>query len=194
MTDIPTAVKPAELAALQELAGGQTVLECGAFYGACTVALAKVAGAVHSVDWHHGDEQAGKVETLSTYIENLRRYGVEDRVVTHVGRFEDVLPRLRPGTFDGCFLDGFHDRASVERDLRLICRLVRRPGWIAAHDYGLFGVEPAVSEFLATSRYQLESVTETLAVLRVPPPAWRRAARRLPAPAKRAARRLTRLA
>jgi hypothetical protein len=83
-TDIPTAVKPNELAALQMPAGGQTVLECGALYGASTVALAQVAAMVHSVDRHHGDEQAGEVETLSSYLDNVRRYGAAGRVVTIV--------------------------------------------------------------------------------------------------------------
>lgn len=189
LVDVFTSVRPSEMDALRELAVGQTVLECGAFYGASTIALARVARVVHSVDWHHGDEQAGKHETLCLYMDNLRRYGVADKVITHVGRFEDVLPRLRPASFDGCFLDGLHDRASVERDLRLIRPLMRRRGWIAAHDFGIYGVEPAIHAFIAGSTYRLDSIVETLAILR-PARAWRRAARRLPAPVKDAARRL----
>jgi hypothetical protein len=192
-SDIPTAVKAAEAEELQDLARGVVVLECGAFYGFSTVVLAQVALVVHSVDWHHGDEQAGRVETLPDYLTNLKRYGVADRVVTHMGRFEDVLPSLRPGSFDGCFLDGQHDRASLDRDLRLIHPLIRRRGWIAVHDYGLFDVTPAVEAFVAWSRYEVDSVAESLAVLRPRVHPARKAAARLPEPVKRPLRGLEQL-
>jgi len=160
------------------------VLECGAFFGYSTVVLASVADHVHSVDWHHGDKDAGPYETLQDYMANLSRYGIADRVTAHVGRFEDVLPMLRAHSFDGCFLDGQHDRASVDRDLELVRRLMRRPSWIAVHDYGLFDVQPAVDAFIRDSGYRVEGVTDTLAVLRSVHPA-RTIARKLPRPIKR---------
>jgi Methyltransferase domain len=190
-SDIPTAVKIPEAERLQQLAAGCVVLECGAFYGFSTIVLAQVARAVHSVDWHHGDEQAGQVETLPDYLANLERYGVADRVVTHIGRFEDVLPHLRLSNFDGCFLDGQHDRASLDRDLRLVHPLIKRRSWIAVHDYGLFDVAPALHAFEDWSGYELDDVAESLAVLRPRVhPARKAVSRLLPEPVKRPFRRL----
>jgi hypothetical protein len=183
-TDILTAIRPAEAERLQELARGQVVLECGAFYGYSTVVLASVAAHVHSVDWHHGDKDAGAYETLQDYMANLTRYDVADRVTAHVGRFEQILPMLRASSFDGCFLDGQHDRASVDRDLEMVRRLMRRPSWIAVHDYGLFDVKPALDDFVRGHGYRYEGVIETLAVVRSVHPA-RTVARRLPPPIKR---------
>jgi len=143
MTGIPTALTRAEAAQLQELARGGLVLELGAQYGASTIALAGTARRVHSVDWHAGDSMAGHMNSLEAYFANLRRANVTN-VVTHVGRFEDVLPLYRDGSFDGSFLDGEHDRASVERDTELAMRLVRRGGFFAWHDYGRFEVAGVV--------------------------------------------------
>ncbi|MBO0835409.1 MAG: class I SAM-dependent methyltransferase [Actinobacteria bacterium] len=192
-SDIPTAVKPSEADLLLQVASGGMVLECGAFYGFSTIVLAQVARRVHSVDWHRGDAHAGLVDTLPDYLENLKRYNAADRVVTHIGRFEDVLPYLRPGSFDGCFLDGQHDRASLDRDLRLIHPLIGRWGWLAVHDYGLFDVAPALEDFVRWSDYELVRVAETLAVLRPRVHLARRAARRLPEPVKRTVRHVRRL-
>ncbi|MBO0730772.1 MAG: class I SAM-dependent methyltransferase [Acidimicrobiaceae bacterium] len=191
-SDIPTAVKPSEANLLLQVASGGVVLECGAFYGFSTVMLAQVARLVHSVDWHRGDEHAGQVDTLPDYLENLKRYNVTDRVITHLGRFEDVLPYLRRGSFDGCFLDGQHDRASLDRDLRLIHPLIGRTGWIAVHDYGLFDVAPALEDFVSWSGYELVRVAETLAVLRPRVHLARKAARRLPEPVRRTVRQVMR--
>jgi predicted O-methyltransferase YrrM len=188
-TDIQTALSQAETSALQELARGKIVLECGAFWGHSTIAMALTALRIHSVDWHRGDEHAGYVETLSTFVANLRRYGVDNKVVSHVGRFADVLPQFRPNAFDGCFLDGQHDRGSVEQDLGMIRLLVKRGGWIAMHDYGLFDVAPASESFTRTSEFRLERVVDTLAILRSDVPLLRRAAKRLPEPVKRLMRR-----
>ena len=55
------------------------------------------------------------------------------------GRFEDEVPRLVDQGFkqaDGAFIDGMHDLASVERDLKLALMLVKPGGFIALHDYG----------------------------------------------------------
>ena len=189
-TDVHTSLKPAEAEALQELARGQVVLECGAWLGYSTIVLAQTAVEVHSVDWHHGDEQSGFLDTLPGYLSNLERYGVDRHVVTHVGRFEQVLPKLNARTFDGCFLDGKHDRESVDRDFRMLHRLMRRPAWIAVHDHGLFDVQPAVEAFLGWSGYRLETVVATLAVLRRGRhPARHAAAFVLPTPVKRALKR-----
>jgi predicted O-methyltransferase YrrM len=159
-TDITTALTVGEATTLRELADGKAVLELGAHYGFSTIVLARVTKELHSVDWHKGDPHAGLGDSLLTYRENLRRYGVEDKVVTHVGRFGDVLPAFREHYFDGCFVDGEHDFDSVVADGRLAWALVRPGGWVAFHDYGRFGVKRAVDAIARPDR-----VVDSLAVL-----------------------------
>ena len=159
-TDITTALTVAEATTLRELADGKAVLELGAHYGFSTIVLAAVTKELHSVDWHKGDPHAGLADSLLTYRENLRRYGVEDKVISHVGRFGDVLPAFRDHYFDGCFVDGEHDFDSVVADGRLAWGLVRPGGWVAFHDYGRYGVKRAVNALARPDR-----IVDTLAVL-----------------------------
>jgi predicted O-methyltransferase YrrM len=147
--DILTALTEAEQRCLADLARGCVVLEVGAQHGASTVAMAREADLVHSVDWHRGDPDAGEGDTLLDYWRNLHVYGVRDRVVAHVGDVALVLPALRPASFDGVFLDGCHQEEAVRRDVGLVEPLVVPGGWFAFHDYGRFGVAPAVDDFVA---------------------------------------------
>lgn len=137
-SDVQSAVTLAEATALANLARGKTVLEMGAWHGFSTIVLASVAELVISVDWHQGDDHAGKQDTWATFENNLVRYGVADRVVVHKGRFEDELPKLAVAGLqvDGVFLDGMHDEASVSRDTGLALALIKPRGFIAWHDYG----------------------------------------------------------
>jgi predicted O-methyltransferase YrrM len=136
--DIMSAVTYEEADKLAELANGANVLELGAQYGFSTVVLAQVAKLVCSVDTHQGDAQAGFADTWDTFISNLERYAVTDKVHPMRGKFEHVLPQLaeRCIEFDGAFIDGAHDKVSVQRDLDLTVPLIRSGGWIAFHDYG----------------------------------------------------------
>jgi hypothetical protein len=149
--DIETALTENEKSCLAELARDAVVLEVGSQQGASTVAMAREAKVVHAVDWHRGDPDAGEGETLLPYWRNLHYYGVRDRVVTHIGDSALVLPTLRPGAFNGVFLDGCHEEEAVRRDLALAQPLVEPDGWFAFHDYGRFGVTPVVDEFVESS-------------------------------------------
>ena len=137
-TSIVTAVTVEEATELARIATGKTVLELGAYHGFSTIVLASVAERVISVDWHQGDDHAGRGDTWDLFINNLRQYGVADKVTVCRGRFEDEVPRLvdQGFTADGAFIDGMHDLASVERDLKLALMLVKPGGFIALHDYG----------------------------------------------------------
>jgi predicted O-methyltransferase YrrM len=134
---IPSAVTHEEATKLVELASGGNVLELGAQYGFSTVVLAQVAKLVCSVDTHQGDVQAGFADTWDTFQGNLKSYGVTN-VHPLRGKFEDILPQLaeRAIMFDGVFIDGAHDKASVQRDLDLALPLIYPGGWVAFHDYG----------------------------------------------------------
>lgn len=172
--EIPSAVSPDECSKLAELAHNRTVLEVGSWLGRSTVALASVAKAVHAVDWHKGDAHSGEGhDTLAEFTANLVRRGVRDKVVIHVGRNEEILPTLTPGMFDLVFVDSFHTREAVERDISLVRPLVAIGGTIAFHDYGIshgdppFGVTQAVDAFCASLGIWKPEVTGTLAVVRL---------------------------
>lgn len=161
LPDIPSSVTREEALRLTELSRDSVVLEVGSWWGFSTVAMALVAKRIHAVDWHLGDEHAGHDESLGPLVANLDRHGVRDRVIVHVGDAADVLPAFRPGMFAGAFIDAFHETEAVRRDIQLVLPLVHDRGWIAFHDYGLFGVKEAVDEL----GWDIE-LTDTLAVVR----------------------------
>jgi len=170
-TDIHTGVTDAEADELTRHATDRRVLECGSWHGFSSVVMGRVAAHVDAVDWHHGDPHAGIQDTEAVMRGNLVRYGVEDRVTVHVGRFEDVLPTMGGG-YDVVFVDGMHDAASVSRDLSLVERLVRPGGYLLLHDYDVpvgwgFEVRETVDAWLAQRPdWTHERTVEKLAVVR----------------------------
>ena len=168
--DVPTSMSAKEGRKLSEIAEGRTVLELGAWQGYSTIILAQVAHETHSVDWHHGDPHAGEGSTLGSYLRNLQRYGLLTDVVTHIGRFEHVLPAMRNHYFDVVFIDGQHDYESVRSDTEQALRLVKTGGTLAFHDYGVqassegggaFGVTRVVDEL----PWPLVDLVDSLAIV-----------------------------
>lgn len=172
--DIHTGVYRSEAEALARLAQGQRVVEFGTWHGYSAVVMGQVAERLVTVDWHHGDEQAGVQETLPIFVESLARYGLRDKVVTIVGQFPDVAPTLAADYFTLGFLDGKHDLESVTRDLDLIAGLLDRPGCVlACHDYerGISGVTfevtPAIETFhRAHPEWRKVELVESLYVMK----------------------------
>ena len=138
LPNILSAVTENEAYALADLARGKTVLEMGAWEGFSTVVLASVADHVTSVDWHQGDDHAGQADTWTSFIENIVRYQVADRIEVIRERFEAALPQLAVDgrQFDGCFLDAQHDYESVSRDIGLALPVLKPGAFFAFHDYG----------------------------------------------------------
>lgn len=142
---IPTHMTPEEVSALVELARGKYVLEVGSWLGHSTVAMAQVARCVWAVDWHRSDAElaasiGGTFDSARPFLDNLDAAGVRDRVVAVIGRSEEVLFRLGLRAFNLSFLDGGHSADQVFVDARGAIEATTRPGVLAAHDYGLFGV------------------------------------------------------
>ena len=162
--EIPSAVSNDEAIELAYLSRDRKVLEMGSHYGFSTIVIAQNAKEFHSVDWHQGDSMAGRGDNLVVYRMNLMRHGQHNRVVSHVGRFESVLPTMAAEQFDMVFLDGEHDHASVERDLQLALRVLKPGGIIAFHDYGRFEVQPVVDDW-AEDIGQDVRVVDSLAIV-----------------------------
>jgi hypothetical protein len=168
--DIESSLSEAEGRTLAELAEDAIVLELGAWLGRSTVCMAQTAAKLYSVDWHRGDEHAGLAPTLTPYLRNLQRYGLVDRVVSILGRFEDVVPAFGARYFDLVFLDGFHTYESVMADVEMIAEL--EAPTLAFHDYGVvasshgggaFGVTQAVNETFG----EPTRIVDTLAIVEV---------------------------
>lgn len=133
--DVQGWLAPIEGNMLAKYARGLEVLELGSFHGRSTICMAQVAAEVHSVDTHAGDIHIGPQDTLTTFLANLVRYGVRDKVVVHVAATQSLLHRFTERSFDFCFVDGTHDFASVQHDARHARRLVRPGGIVAFHDW-----------------------------------------------------------
>lgn len=158
-----------EACCLANLAKDKRVLEVGSFKGFGAVLMAS-AGAtmVHSVDWHRGDPNLGDRDTLCAWWSNIRRNKVENRIIGHVGRSEQVLPSLRPGMFDMAFIDGHHAYESVKQDIELVLPLLTKPEIVVCfHDYipsTWPGVVKAVRDLAKGRSFEL---VDSLAVLKL---------------------------
>lgn len=146
MTNPPACLmSPRETEQLRQMARGKLVLELGTWYGETTIELARVATRVWTVDHHQGDAHLGAHFTWAPYLAHLHNEGLQDRVVSVVGRFKDVLHELRGGYFHVVFVDGAHDVDSVRYDCGQATRLVRESGVIAVHDWGRYDVTEGAS-------------------------------------------------
>lgn len=155
---------PREHGLLREIARGKLVLEMGAWHGETTRVLAEVAATVWTVDHFGGDGFTGYDDVLPAYLATLAASGRQDKVVTVVGEFSQVLPVLGNSTFDLVVVDGAHDYESVRRDVTYASVLVKPDGAIVVHDYGRWEVEPASVQQLG----EPNEVYESLAVWRLP--------------------------
>lgn len=167
--EIPSFFQDGEAEALAGLARGRMVLELGSYKGGSAVLMAR-AGArmVHSVDWHTGDPHLRYYQdTLATMWHNLMAADVRRQVVLHVGRFQDVLPLFRPQSFELIFVDGCHDYDAVKRDLEMVLPLLCPSGVLACHDYGRWGVRPAVQEACKQLGVKEIELVHSLAILRL---------------------------
>lgn len=115
--DIESLCSKAELEYIQRVCQERDVLEIGSYLGASTIAIARVAHSVVSIDWHKGGDTLGSRDTLCDFWQNLRRYGVEENVMVVVGTSAGVLPRLNSCIADIAFVDACHTRRQPYLDL-----------------------------------------------------------------------------
>lgn len=134
----PTAMTELETLSLERCARDKVVLELGAEYGYSTIVMGRVAKQVVSVDWHRGYPNCAagpkNNDTLMQYMYNIKP--VRDRVISVVGRFEEVLPLLNDHSFEFIFLDGGHDWEQVYLCFQQARRLLTADGILACHDFG----------------------------------------------------------
>jgi MMP 1-O-methyltransferase len=148
---------PAEGLALYRAAAAYAaagpVLEVGTYCGKSTIYLAcagRQAGqAVITVDHHHGSEEnqpgweyhdtslvdprTGRLDTLPHFRATLAGLGLDEDVITIVGRSADVA-RLWQAPLGMLFIDGGHTEAAAQSDYEGWAPRVARGGALAIHD------------------------------------------------------------
>jgi hypothetical protein len=164
----------AEGRALYDLAAGKDVLEIGSYCGRSTVCLAQSAKTVVAVDPFDGRGTPDPRGTRDDFLANVRRYGVADKIGVVVTADRAEIPDT---PFDLVFIDGAHDRPSVEADVAAALDRLAPGGLLAFHDYRTYpgehdsgwdpGVTAAVDALLGAGG-SLVSRHGTVAVVRPP--------------------------
>lgn len=129
---IDTSLTLAEADRLRQLADGANVLEVGTAYGYSTIVMARVAKTVVAVDPHVA------LDSYTVAVSNMRAYGVRNKVEMMTEGSPRALEHLLMDgrAFDLAWIDGDHEEAAVERDVRWARRLLRPNGILVCHDYG----------------------------------------------------------
>jgi len=114
------------------------VVEVGCQLGRSSSVILQVGQAIgyHSVFIDPYTEQP---EYLKGWVEMMHRVGgVREHAFTllcmRTQQAGWLLDRL--GAIDMAFIDGDHEQAGVETDLRLVAERIKRGGYLTAHDYG----------------------------------------------------------
>jgi hypothetical protein len=177
----PGFLSEAEAEALAKLARDRVVLEVGAWLGRSTVAMARTAKLVISVDHHRGsiehqaltaegyapglrDDETGEDSTLRRFMANIKDHW---NIVPVIAPFEQCARHI--GGCGMAFIDASHDHDSVYRNAHdAWTRCLGYAAPLVFHDYGTWaGVVSAVAQVQREWRATLEVPHgTTLAVLR----------------------------
>lgn len=119
------------------------VVDIGTLGGKSAISMAVVSDKVivHTID---------PTEDLWERIEpSVKKFGVEDRVKFYNMTSEEFGKNHCPPVIDVVFVDGLHDYKGVKGDIELICKKVRRGGYIMFHDKNLYGntIGTAIKEY-----------------------------------------------
>lgn len=110
-----------------------------------------------------GFDQYINEQTLSVFVSNTKKYAGQVTLIK--GLSKDVLPYLKPDTFDLSFIDGDHSRDAVAVDATESLRVVKSGGYIVFDDYS-WRTEPemspkdAVDEFLKVNADRIRLIDQ----------------------------------
>jgi protein-L-isoaspartate O-methyltransferase len=129
---VNTSMTENEAADLVYLSRGKKVLEIGSANGfsACAMALggAEHITAIDPHSWVPGSRAA--------MDENLREFGVEDKVTIIADTFYAAFAQLQEERYDFIFIDGDHTFNAIQFDVTNARKLLAPGGILACHDYG----------------------------------------------------------
>lgn len=123
---------------LAEWARGKLILELGTFLGRSTVAMARTAKHVVTVDHFTGSPLENWYEPgdyLARTRENLHKYGVARQITLIATEMPNLVGWLRGGAFDGVLVDGAHDAFSVQNDTGIAFGCVKTLGGVVWDDF-----------------------------------------------------------
>jgi hypothetical protein len=153
-----------EGAKLNELARGKRVVEIGSYCGLSTICMARSAKTVTAVDYFDGRATPQPRDTFDDFVDALARHEVIEKV--SIASPDDDLV----GPFDLAFIDGAHDRASVDRDIDKIVKTLSVDAIVVFHDYAS-RVDPEVKQAVdawVECGAELLEVYQTLAIVKPP--------------------------
>lgn len=175
---------------------GAVFVEVGAYLGRSTVYLAsciKKSGKkirLYAVDlwdgWVYDDcrphtPMPETEDVFRTFIENVRRAGVEEVIYPLKMPSEQAADLFENGTLDFVFLDADHTYEAVRRDLEAWFPRVKRRGVLGGHDYlhaGFPGVRRAADEFFREQELPLQIHGTSFLAIK-PSPRWLNASLRV---------------
>jgi len=121
-------------------------LEIGAHYGANVISVANTYAShpysrLYAIDpwedYDEYDEYVGKQKNIyDTYISNLERAGVKDKINTIRGYSHKETQTFPDAFFDIIYVDGNHDKDYVMEDAVNSFRKLKKGGFIIFDDYG----------------------------------------------------------
>lgn len=118
--------------------------EIGSFCGKSTISIAKAlmkhnSGILYAIDWHEGSPSFpgfGTKEykiTYSEYLNNLKKFGVKERIRTIKKRSEDAINDV-PEDIHFLWIDGLHEYDSVKLDYKNYEKKLVSGGFLLFHD------------------------------------------------------------
>lgn len=147
------------------------VVEVGCQLGRSSSLISQVGYAIgyHTI---HIDPYKEQPEYLKAWTEMMFRLGKDSEaheftfLCMRTEQAQWLLNRL--GAIDMAFIDGDHERDSVEIDLKLVAEWIKRGGLLTAHDYGRDSL-PTVREAIdgwVDFRWERLAGAETLGIWR----------------------------
>jgi predicted O-methyltransferase YrrM len=147
------------------------VVEVGCQLGRSSSLIAQVGLAIgyHSI---HIDPYIEQPELLKGWVEMMHRIGGdrEHAFTLLCMRTEQAAWHLsKIGAIDLAFIDGDHEKDSVNIDLEMVADRIKPGGLLTAHDYanqGLPGVQQAVNPYVESGLWEAVGVFGSLGVWR----------------------------
>jgi len=135
---------------------GGKLLELGSWKGRsiCSVAQQLIERdiKVSIVDTFQGTESEGdahkeakEVDLMGIFINNIKNFGIDDRITIIKNRTDDAVKEFENKSFDLIFVDADHQEESVLKDINNYRPKLKNDGIIAGHDWVWESVRKAIS-------------------------------------------------
>jgi hypothetical protein len=159
LEEVPGWFSPAECRFWSESCTGRKVLELGRFQGRATIAAARTAKMVVSIDC--GDEREAGIW--------LERHGVRHKVWLRAGEFSALVPTCG-GSFDACLINSAHDGPCIQEMVKLVMPHLTHDAILGFYGYS-DPTRPTVNQFVDSAAQQfgwrLTGTADSLAVFTI---------------------------